>query len=163
VLGFPEEFEARPLGASVYQNYDTHVANGEAARMVLYQYDFLPGGEGLNYRGLDRVAQIQALLPRNAFPVVIERTPDCPQLAEGRRAAVLNALGHGPFPIPPERVVIGPPIALGLQGVEAEILYRNQLNVLRGYGVLPGGVGAGGGQGIGAATSLGLTTPALQR
>jgi hypothetical protein len=161
MFGFPEEFEARPLGESVYRHYDTHVANGEAARMVLYQYDFVPGGEGLNYRGLDRVAQIQALLPRNAFPVVIERTPDCPPLAEARRVAVLNALGHGPFPIPPERVLVGPPIALGLQGVEAEVIYRNQINVIRSYGVLPGGAGTT--QGIGAATTSGLASPAPQR
>jgi hypothetical protein len=155
---------APPLGASVYAHYYTHVANGEAARMVLYDYDFVPGGAALNCRGQDRLAQIQALMSHNCYPVVVERTSYCPPLADARRLAVLNELGHGPFPTPPERVVIGPPIAIGLQGVEAEIIYLNLLRqtLNRGLptGAGPAGTGTGAGAvGAAAGAASGLSTP----
>jgi hypothetical protein len=157
-LGFPEEFEAPPLGASVAAHYKTHVANGEAARMVLYHYDFVDGSELLNLRGRDKVAEIAGLLGHNFFPIVIERTPTCPQLAEARRVMLLNELAQCSFPIPPERVVIGPPIANGLRGVEAEVVYQNLIGqtqiggsptagvagaVGTGQGILPAGAGIG--------------------
>jgi hypothetical protein len=164
-LGFPEEFEAPPLGESVYRNATTHVANGEAAAMVLYDFDFLPGREGLNVRGLDRLARIQTLLPRTFYPVVIERTPGCPQLAELRRLAVLNELARCSFVVPAERVVIGPPLANGLQGVEAEIIYGNQLRLMQSYGVPAGSLGGSAGfgtMGQGGTTSQGQITPPPQ-
>jgi hypothetical protein len=156
----------------VYAHYNTHVANAAAARMVLYDYDFVPGGAALNYRGRDRLAQIQAMLPCNGFPVVIERTPDCPPLADARRLAVLSELAHGPVPTPAERVVVGPPIAIGLQGVEAEIIYSNLLRQTAnrglpagggGYGAAGGALGAAAGgaamQGAGQAGAAGFATP----
>jgi hypothetical protein len=157
-LGFPEEFEAAPLGASVAAHYQTHVANGDAARMVLYHYDFVDGTGRLNLRGRDKLAEIAGMLSHNFFPIVIERTPACPHLAEERRVEVLNELAHCPFPIPPERVVIGPPLANGLRGVEAEVVYQNLINQVQsggspftggaggssaGPGILPSGAGAG--------------------
>jgi hypothetical protein len=61
------------------------VANGEAARMVLYRYDFEDGSPMLNARGLDELARIAALLPQNFYPLVVERTPCDPGLAEARK------------------------------------------------------------------------------
>jgi hypothetical protein len=161
-LGYPSEFEAPPLGDSIHRHYTTHVANAEAARMVLYDYDFLPGGAALNWRGRDRLAEIQTLLPRNFCPVVVERTPGCPQLAESRRLAVLTELGQGPFPTPAERVVIGPPIAVGLPGVEAEILYQNLLQQTRGQAAASGaaaGVTGAAGQPSGSPASTTAPSP----
>jgi hypothetical protein len=106
--------------------------------MVLYHYDFENGREGLTLRGRDQLAKIAALLPVNFSPVIIERTPDNPALAESRRRLVLNELARGPFPVPPERVVIGLPIAAGLQGTEAEIIYSNLLTQTRNAGVSTG-------------------------
>src|SRR5262249_4869184 len=125
------------------------------------------GGAALNLHGLDRLARIQALLPRTAFPLVIERTPGCPPLAEGRRAVVLNELALGPFPIPAERVVIGPPLALGQRGVEAGVLSRNLIIQTQSSGIPGGGLGTGGAsfggsQGIFGTTSSGLMTPPPQ-
>jgi hypothetical protein len=140
-LGYPAEFEAPPLGAVIRQHFETQVANGDAARMVLYEYDFVPGGEALNCRGRDRLAEIRHMLPRNAFPVVIERTPGFPPLAEARRMSVLGELAAGPFPVPVERVVIGPPLATGLAGVEAEVIYRNLIDNTQSRGM---GQDAGG-------------------
>jgi hypothetical protein len=164
-LGFPEEFEELPLGYDLYAHGRTMVVNGEAAGMVLYNYDFIDGHPQLNLHGLDRLARIAHLLAVNPAPVVIERTPCAPGLAEARRLAVLNELAKGPCPVPPERVVIGKPLDPGLSGPEAELIYRNLLlqvqsagsRALLGVGNAPtaastgpsggvttGGAGAGG-------------------
>jgi hypothetical protein len=155
-LGFPEEFEAPPLGASVAAHYKTHVANGDAARMVLYHYDFVEGSDMLNLHGRDKLAEIGGMLPHNFFPIVVERTPACPHLAEARRVMVLNELTHSPFRIPAERVVIGPPIANGMLGVEAEVVYTNQISQVQSGGSPSAGGGVGGGQAIlGSGTGAG--------
>ncbi|MCI0457427.1 MAG: hypothetical protein L0Z62_10700 [Gemmataceae bacterium] len=161
-IGYPQEFEAPELGWSVQMHYERHVANGEAARMVLYHYDFVDCSPALNLRGRDRLAQLAPLLTHNPFPIVIERTPWDPALAEARRLAVLSELGAAPFAVPPERVVIGLPAANGLRGVEAEVINGNLMRQTRSYGVLGigGSVGGGGvlGGGIGAGFGQGATT-----
>jgi hypothetical protein len=128
-LGYEEEFVARPLGESANQNIQVQAANGAAARMVLYRYDFLACGPGLTLRGKDQLAKIVARSAHNGFPIVIERTPECPGLAEARRLVVLNELAHGPIPVPPERVVIGPPLAIGLRGIDAVLIHDNLLKL----------------------------------
>jgi hypothetical protein len=148
-LGFPDQFEAAPLGQSVYRHYAAHVANGTAVRMALYQYDFVAGCPALNQRGKDQLVKIAAMLARTDFPLVIERTPWEPALAEARRLTVLQELAGCPFPVPPERVVIGPPPGIGLSGVEAERVYRNLLDQTLNQGLL-GGPGGGAIGGFGA-------------
>jgi hypothetical protein len=133
-VGYLEEFQAPPLGHSVYLHGRAQVESGEAARMVLYHYDFEEGGARLTLRGRDQLAKIEKMLATNFFPIVIERTPDAPALAEARREIVLQVLAHGQFPVPPERVVIGPSPTPGLRGVEAELIYANQLGVTRSSG-----------------------------
>jgi hypothetical protein len=133
-VGYLEEFQAPPLGHAVYLHGRAQVENGEAARMVLYHYDFEEGGARLTLRGRDQLAKIQHMLGTNFFPLVIERTPDVPGLDEARRAMVLQVLAHGQFPVPPERVVIGPSPTPGLRGAEAEVIYRNQIGVTRSSG-----------------------------
>src|SRR5262249_50049311 len=59
-LGYPEEFEAQPLGASLNAFAQTQAANGEAAQMVLYQADFVEGTGKLSPRGHERLARIAA-------------------------------------------------------------------------------------------------------
>jgi hypothetical protein len=160
-LGFPEFFHEPPLGHSVYAHYKTHVANGDAARMVLYRYDFLDGCGGLNPRGKERLAEIAAMLPKNFCPVVIE--PGCePGLDQARRMAVLTELGQCPFPIPPQRVVVGKPLAYGMSGPEAAYIYQNLLLQTQRQGVV-GGLGGGSiggtvGQGFSASGRSGATT-----
>jgi hypothetical protein len=154
-LGYPEAFRSPPLGYFLYQNFRTEVANAEAARMVLYQYDFVDGGTTLNLHGQDKLARIAALLPRNFAPVVIERLPCAPGLAEARRLAVLDELAHGPFPVPPERVVVGAPIATGLSGVDAALVYENLLIQTQRQGVK---AGLGGGS-IGGTVGEGFSAP----
>jgi hypothetical protein len=133
-VGYLDEFQAPPLGHAVYLHGRAQVENGEAARMVLHLYDFEEGGARLTLRGRDQLAKIEHMLASNFFPIVIERTPEAPALAEARRAIVLQVLAHGQFPVPPERVVVGQPPNPGLRGVEAELIYSNQLGVTRSSG-----------------------------
>jgi hypothetical protein len=138
---------------------ETEVANGTAIRMTLYHYDFVDGGGALNLHGRDQLAKIAAMLPHNFFPIVIERTPGAPGLAESRRLAVLHELAAGPFPVPAERVIIGPSLGDDLRGVEAEIMNFNimaqdrarGIGIVQGGGFAPTGIQSGGGPGVGGA------------
>lgn len=148
-MGYPEEFEEPPLGASLYAHDKTQIANGEAARMVLYRYDFEEGRDQLNRRGMDQLAKIAALLPGNFFPVVIEPTASQPELDESRRQAVLHELNLGRFPVPAERVTVGRPIAAGLSGQEAMIVHGTLLiNTTRGGPPIPRAEVRGGGTAV---------------
>ncbi len=111
--GLPEEFIPQPLGGSLYANCNVQVANGIAAQLMLYHYDFVDGTDQLNLKGRDRLQQLAGLLCASPAPLIIERTPYAPGLDQARRLAVLNALGQGPVPVPADRVVIGPPLARG--------------------------------------------------
>jgi hypothetical protein len=161
-LGFEAEFEPAPFGASVYATYRNHVANGDAARMVLHHYDFVGDTAALNVKGQDQVAKIAAMLAHNGFPVIVERTPANPALADARRLTVLGQIGRAGLTIPAERVVVGAAIANDLRGLEAEIIYQNLLSQTRERGLVTGttsgggaagsifGAGAGAGGGTGA-------------
>jgi hypothetical protein len=138
-LGYPEEFNEWPLGSSLYAHGRTQVANGNAARMVFYHYDFIEGSPQLNVRGRDKLVKLAKVLPASFCPVVIERTPATPGLDEERRGFLLAELAGSQFPVPAERVVIGPTPAAGLTGNEAVIVYLNQLGALAGGSA--GGVG----------------------
>ncbi len=166
-FGYESEFDAVPLGAFVDAAYRTHIANGEAARMVLYHYDFVGQTASLNTHGQDGLAKIATLAGCNGFPIIIERTPMNPALAEARRLAVINRLAGQGFVLPPERVVVGAPVANGLNGVEAEVIYLNLLSQTRdkgrvtggasgfvGAGTNPSGAGGPGGGGPGGGTGV---------
>jgi hypothetical protein len=119
------------------------VANGLAARMVFHQCDFVDGTSQLNYRGRDKLATIAAVLPTTFFPVVVERTPNQPDLDAARRELVVGELGRGSFPVAAERVVIGPRIAYGMAGYEAyTAIYPSQIRDLAAGGAA-GGTGGG--------------------
>ncbi len=132
-LGYPEDFVPRPLGASVYDHGRTMVANGEAARLVLFDYDFYPGTDRLKPRGLDQLAKHAGRLAEGPFPLLIEPTLD-PGLAQSRRIAVLSEAAARSFSIAPERVLIGRPNSTGLSGIDAQIVGANALDRTAKYG-----------------------------
>jgi hypothetical protein len=119
--------------------------------MILSPHHFVDGTDQLSPWGKQQLGTIAHLLPATFYPVVIEATPH-PELDEARRLAVLNALGRGPFAVPPERVVIGPAIARGMTGVEARIANASFL-----LGVQAGGArtSAAGGGSAGAGPAAG--------
>jgi hypothetical protein len=146
-LGYAEEFNEWPLGEALYAHGRIQAANGQAARMVFYNCDFVDGTSRLNLRGRDKLAAIAATLPTTFFPVVIERTPavtpEATALDQARRSVVVAQLARGSFPVPAERVVIGPGIAYGMAGFEAvNVIYPRQLANLASGGAV-GAVGAG--------------------
>ena len=134
MLGYPEDFVPRPLGASLYDHGRIMAANGAAARLVLHRYDFKDGSAELNARGEDQLIKLSAQLANSPFPLLIERTPDGPGLAESRRYAVLAKLATGPCPVGSERVLIGAPMAGGMSGVDAQIVGNNALGRTQQYG-----------------------------
>ena len=158
-LGYAEEFNEWPLGYALYAHGTTQVANGQAARMVFYHYDFVDGTSQLNARGRDKLAKVGTYLPTNFSPVVVERTLKEPGLDESRRLTLVALFGRGTFPIPAERVVIGPPIADGMSGQEEGLIYGNQLRGIASGGAIGGGVSGIGNfvGGAGASDSGGLS------
>ena len=130
--GYPEEFCELPLGARLYAHLNTQVANGAAAQMVLYRYDFYDGifnhAFRLNHHGLKRLKRMVRMLECNLYPVIVEYTPEEPQLAAARRTHVLKSLEKSGFAVPEEWVVVGEPESVGLSGEEAIGVYQGMLS-----------------------------------
>jgi hypothetical protein len=167
-IGYPEEFNEWPLGYALYAHGRTQVANAEAARMVFNHYDFVDGTSRLNVRGKDKLIKLGKYLPISFAPVVVERTPKEPGLDESRRTALASTLAQGPFRVPDQRVVIGPPLADGISGVESILIYGNQLSGIASGGALGGGVTGvgsfvGGGLGFTGAGLSGAAVTAVPR
>lgn len=117
------------FGASYHAIMRAQVAKGEAARMVLYQYDFVRGQAALNYRGRLRLQKIARLAPQNPFPIIIEANRYDPELDAARQAQVVAELSWAPFPVPAERVVIGLSPERGLDGLDAVLIHQSLLNL----------------------------------
>ncbi len=134
LYGYPEEFVPRPLGAALYDHTLMMTANAAAAKLTLYNFDFVPGSAELSPRGLDQLSKLVPQLLVSPYPLLIERTPDNPALASARREAIAVRLAQGPCPLPPERILVGVPIATGLRGVDAQIIAGNSLGRVQQYG-----------------------------
>ena len=132
--GYPEEFVPRPLGAALYDHNLAMTANAAAARLTLYQYDFVQGSDQLSPRGVEQLARLVPQLLNSPFPLIVERTPTDPALAARRREAVAIRLAQGPCPVPQERVLVGAPIATGLTGIDAQVIAGNALGRVQQYG-----------------------------
>jgi hypothetical protein len=155
IWGFPEESEDAPLGRSLGTHMSTQIANGQSARMALYQYDFVPLSTELKPRGKAGLQRIAAWSLCNSSPIYLEPTPGRPDLDEARRKVVSWELANGPQPIPSERIVIGRPSPHGLSGAEALLIDRNLMQQTTARGTMSGG--GSGAQG-GAATSASGTS-----
>jgi len=124
--GYPEEFCEPPLGTMLMGYQMTQIANGQAARMALYQYDFLPASEQLNSRGHVQLARMAMWLTTNDFPVFVEPTSGDSELDELRRQTVWLELSGEHLSIPSERVRIGYPNVRGLDADDALRIDRNR-------------------------------------
>ena len=133
LYGYPEEFVPRPLGAAVYDHGLAMTANAAAARLTLYDFDFDAGSDQLSPRGAEQLGRLVPQMLASPFPLLIERTLD-PSLAARRRENVAIRLAQGPYPLPPDRVVVGTPIATGLSGINAQIIAGNALGRFQQYG-----------------------------
>lgn len=128
--GYPEQFIEAPFGASLRCLMAAQIANGVAADMVLYHYDFYgvdtDRAVALTPRGHMELAKIVRAIPYMPSPVLIETTDD-PALDASRRAYVLEQLAELGVTLDPDQVRSAVPPAPGLSGVEAEVIYEGQL------------------------------------
>jgi hypothetical protein len=154
--GYPEEFCELPLGARLYAHLNAQVANGVAAQMVLYRYDFCDGilheASQLNHHGRTRLQRMGWMLRCNLHPLIVEETPEEPSLAAARREHVIQSLAASGIAVPDEWVVVGQPPSAGLSGEEAIIVYHKMVPP---EGQAPTPSPSGGGPGIGALQILG--------
>ena len=121
-------------GAALYDHGRTMVANGEAASLTLHHDDFVPGGSDLTPRGEEQLARHLGRMSGSLHPLLIEPTPDRPDLAPSRRLAVLNRASAWSVAIPPERVLVGRPAARGLSGIDAQIIGINAMDRTSKFG-----------------------------
>ncbi len=112
-----------PLGASLNAAMATQIQNGEAARMVLYHFDFYQGEAQLTPRGQRQLSKIARWLPTGTAAVLIQPTGDT-SLDTARREQVLDMLGRFSFPVPEERVRTAFPPVRELDGVDAILIER---------------------------------------
>lgn len=158
-LGYPEEFCEQPLGTALYGQMNTQIANGVAAKLVLYQFDFVQGSDQLNLKGKERLARHLTSMSANFYPLLIEPTPDSPGLDESRRLNVQRTIGQLQTPVVADRVVVGAPIPAGLPGRHGLLLDANFMRDTRNGGttnLAPGSFRAGGSiQGSGTSSNAG--------
>ncbi len=137
--GFPERLNPPELGSVVQRFQMLQIAHGQAARMALYQYDFLANSDQLNASGHRQLSWIAHRAIYNDFPIYIEPVRDCPGLTALRHQAVWHhlSLAHGEFPV--ERIVIGSPRSRGLDAMDSISIDRNRQEMTNSRGISAGG------------------------
>lgn len=120
------------VGTSLHGIMATQIAKGDAAQMVLYEYDFHPSEARLNCHGMMRLLQIARKLPRVPFPLLIQPSLVDPALDQARRQVVVDTLLSLEPSMSVERVIIALPPARGLDGIDAELIHARVLRLSAG-------------------------------
>lgn len=126
-IGYPETFVEPPLGTYVNRQFAVQVSKADTHRFTVYHTDFLPGTDRFSPVGASRFNLMYTRLAAWPGPIVVEWTPDQPELAETRRRAILATLAAAGHPMPADRVVIGPSPYPGAIGIEATSNYNNMI------------------------------------
>ncbi len=126
-IGYPPTFVEPPLGAYINRQFAVQVSRADAHRFTVYQTDFLPDTDRFSPTGASRFNLMYGRLSAWPGPIVLEWTPDQPELAEARRRAILATLEKAGNPVAPERVVIGPSPYPGAFGTEAAGHFNNAI------------------------------------
>jgi hypothetical protein len=119
VIGYPDAFIEPPLGYYINQQFAVQVAKADPHRFTLYNTDFLPGTDRFSPVGASRFNLMFARLPDWSGPIVVQWSPEQPELAQARRQAVVETLASAGVPVTAERVLIGPSPYPGGMGTEA--------------------------------------------
>lgn len=127
-LGYPEEFCEPPLGLFLAAHTDAMIASGAKTNSTLFQCDFLPGTAQLNAAGLRKLIRITDTLTTTSPEIVIEATPQNPDLAERRRATVATWLANNRFHLSSEQIIVKPLVRSGLNSHTVDTL-RRQLEI----------------------------------
>ncbi len=130
LIGYPEYFAEPAFGATVAQTLGRQKNKGDVHTFTLYQSDFLAGTPELSLAGARRLSFLSSRLPTWPGPIVVEWTPESPQLGEARRQSIVAALQGAALPVSSERVVLGPSPYRGLMGPDAgnnhdTLIYRD--------------------------------------
>jgi hypothetical protein len=162
----PPGVQPAPPGTYVNKFIHVQAAKAETDDFVLYKHMWFNGGTELGPLGRYQLDLITRRLPTVPFPVVIETSKD-DQLDSQRRGVIVALLRARGF-TDPDRVIVAYPIAEGLRGDEAVLVYNGLINLgagLGGGGFGPGGLGGLGGlgfPGFGLGTGFGgLGVPGL--
>jgi hypothetical protein len=120
--------EIAPAGTALYSIFAAQAAAGQAANMMLYQYDFVPGSERLSPRGYYQATKFAQRLQYLPYPLLIERTGS-PALDEARRAHVMAALEEAGVALDSERVLSRRPTIRGLDGPDSMLINAGLLDL----------------------------------
>jgi len=160
ICGYPHEYLRPPLGQSVQATLEAQKRAGRAARLALYEFDFIPGSEELRPRGLQQLARIAQWIPSTPGEVLIEPSAHGPELDEARRARVWQLLSGTPGGVPPEGVRVARPSVSGLDSVSGLIIEGTRREQTSSRGMANGGGGApSGAVGGGATATAGGSIP----
>jgi hypothetical protein len=137
---YPGYYQERPFGTYVRAAAIGQIRNGLADQMVLYRYDFRDGSRAaeLSPRGKYQLTKFAMRAFQCGMPILIEETPDTPEVASARRDYVIGALREldSDFAQPEDLVVVGRPRLPGLNGNEALIIDVNLLQQTQSRGTI---------------------------
>ena len=154
ICGYPQEYLRPGLGQAMQGTLEAQKRAGRAARLALYEFDFVPGSDELRPRGLQQLARIAQWIPSTPGEVLIEPSAHGPELDEARRARVWQLLSGTPGGVPPEGVRVARPTVNGLDSVTGLLIESTRRAQTAGRGSA-GGVGGGGATGGGTGASGG--------
>lgn len=121
-----------PAGENLNTFWAIQVSNGEAARMVLYDFDFVPGQANLTPRGTRQLAKFADLLQQTPHPLIIQPSSEYPGLDEIRRNQVLCVLATMNLYIAEDRLIVRTPSSRGLDGIDAERIHAGLMGTSGG-------------------------------
>lgn len=154
ICGYPQEYLRPVLGQAMQGTLEAQKRAGRAARLALYEFDFVPGSDELRPRGLQQLARIAQWIPTTPGEVLIEPSAHGVELDEARRARVWQLLSGTPGGIPPEGVRVARPAVPGLDSVTGVLIESTRREQTSNRGV------PGGGSGVGSSTGApGVSIP----
>ncbi|PHS11691.1 MAG: hypothetical protein COA78_09255 [Blastopirellula sp.] len=124
-------FNDRPFGSYYYQIQHAHIASGMAKQLVLYQYDFkneIQASHTLNEYGEAQLGKLAERVMRLGQPVVIQKSPQGPELDEKRRAHVVTQLAK--HEISADMVVVQRVLISGLGAAGETMGNQSQWNMI---------------------------------
>jgi len=150
-----ERLFSPPIGSSLREHVARHRVRGRAARAILYGYDFQQESSELNERGREQVRKIADWVTESGIRVVVERTPNSPELDVDRQRVVIAELRELGINNASGTVIVGRPLIRSQRAAEIsqqqELQKKNSANRSNqsnrytiGYGA---GSGASGGSG----------------
>lgn len=155
LCGYPHEYLRPALGQAMQATLEAQKRAGRAARLALYEFDFVPGSDELRPRGLQQLARIAQWIPSTPGEVLIEPSAYGAEVDEARRARVWQLLSGTPGGVPPEGVRVARPTVTGLDSVTGLLIESTRREQTAGRGGAGGGGAVGGGTGAASGSILG--------